>query len=139
MIKERDQKIIAELKKNSRASVRDIAAAIGSRPSTVHLRMKRLVEKGVIEKFTVKLNNELLEQGLIVFVFIRTNEQIKPEFFKNDAVTEAFGITGEYDLCLKCKFKDIMEFNKFIMKLRNDYKLRKTVTMVSTVVIKEEI
>ena len=59
--------------------------------------------------------------------------------FKNKAVKEAFGITGEYDICLKCKFKDINEFNNFIMDLRNKRNLRRTLTMVSTVVIKEEI
>ena len=139
MLREKDKKIIAELKKNSRASIRDIAAAIGSRPSTVHLRIKRLVEKGAIEKFTVKLNNEMVDESLIVFVFIRTDEQIPNEFFKSKAVKEAFGITGEYDICLKCKFKDINEFNDFIMNLRNKQNLRRTQTMVSTVVIKEEI
>ncbi len=139
MIGKKEQKIIEKLKQNSRASVRDIAASTGLRPSTVHSIIKRLTENGVIDKFTIKLNNKLIDEELIVFIFIRTNEEIKPEFFKNKAVKEAFGITGEYDIFLKCKFKDIQEFNDFIMNLRSKHDLRRTLTVVSTVVIKEEI
>jgi DNA-binding Lrp family transcriptional regulator len=135
----KDKKIIEQLKQNSRASVRDIASATNLRPSTVHSRMKKLTEQNVIEKFTVKLSNEAMEEDFIVFIFIRTNEKIKPEVFKNKSVKEAFGITGEYDVYLKCKFKDIKDFNEFILDLRNTHNLRKTLTMISTTVIKEDI
>jgi len=136
---DKDIKIINILKEDSRLSVRDIAASSKLRPSTVHSRIQKLKQEGVIEKFTVKLNNEKVDEGFIVFILIRTNEMIDSKVFKNKAVKEAFGVTGEYDVLLKCKFRDLKEFNEFIMKLRRENNIRRTMTMISTTLIKEEM
>jgi len=51
-----------------------------------------------------------------------------------------FGITGEYDMMVKLKFKDVTEFNDFIINFRDENKeVRKTITMVATVKLKEEL
>jgi len=139
MLSDKDLKIIEQIKQNSRASVRDIASATGLRPSTVHSRIKKLTKDKTIEKFTVKLNNEAVEEDFIVFVLLRSEKDIDNKIFKNAAVKEVFGITGEYDLLLKLKFSNINEFNNFIISFRKDNKLTKTLTMISTTVIKEEI
>jgi DNA-binding Lrp family transcriptional regulator len=60
-------------------------------------------------------------------------------FFNNKHIKEVFGITGEYDLVLKLKFKDIEEFNKFIISLRKNTAIKKTQTMIATIGIKEEV
>ena len=54
-------------------------------------------------------------------------------------VKEFFGITGEYDLLLKLKFKDVDEFNDFVIKFRKEQAIQTTLTMVVTADIKEEI
>ncbi|UCF07651.1 MAG: winged helix-turn-helix transcriptional regulator, partial [Thermoplasmata archaeon] len=66
----RDSKIINILKDNARASIRDISKKTGIRPSTVHPRIKRLSEQGVIEKFTLKLSDEKVGEGFTVFMLI---------------------------------------------------------------------
>ncbi len=139
MIDEKDLKIIEQLKQDSRASVRNIAAATNLRPSTVHQRITKLKKDNVIEKFTVKLNNEKVNEDFIVFVLLRSEKDIDNKIFKTNAVKEVFGVTGEYDLLMKLKFPDINEFNKFIIKFRKENELTRTLTMVSTVVKKEEI
>jgi hypothetical protein len=40
---------------------------------------------------------------------------------------------------LKLKFKDIEEFNQFIIKFRKEQPVETTLTMVSTTTLKEEI
>jgi len=135
---DKDLAIIQELKKNSRASIRDIAKTTNIRPSTVHVRINQLIKKGVIEKFTLKLNNEAFGENFIVFVLVKTNEEIKKSVFNQKAVREVFGVTGEHDLMMKLKFKDIEEFHKFLLKFRKENNVSSTVTMVSTITIKEE-
>ena len=54
-------------------------------------------------------------------------------------VREFFGITGEYDLFLKLKFRDVEEFNDFIIKFRKEPSIQTTLTMVVTANVKEEI
>jgi len=135
----KDLKIIDALRQNSRQSVRDISKKTGIRPSTVHQRIQKLIKDKVIERFTVKLDNEKVDEGFIVFVLVKTGKDIPNTAFSSDCIKEVFGVTGEYDLMLKLKFKDVAEFNDFIIKFRKDHGLRETMSLVGTVTLKEEI
>jgi DNA-binding Lrp family transcriptional regulator len=134
-----DLLIIGELKKNSRQPVRDIAKKTKIRPSTVHLRIRKLVKDKIIEKFTVKLDSKKTDENFIVFILVSTTKNIPNSFFSNVHVKEVFGITGEYDLIIKCKFKDVEEFNRFVLEFREYPQINKTVTMVGTLTLKEDM
>ena len=139
-IDETDKRILKELKKDSRETIRDIAKILSLRPSTVHQRILKLKENGVIEKFTIKTSNKEIGENFIVFMLVSTEGVILPEAaLKNDHIKEVFGITGEYDLMIKMKFLDVEEFNNFILDFRKKYGLKKTITMVGTVNLKEEL
>ncbi len=135
----KDHRIIEALQDNSRQSIRDLAKRLKIRPSTVHVRIQKLIKEKVIEKFTLKLNNKAIGESFIVFMFIATEKIIPDSAFGSKYVKEVFGITGEYDLLLKLKFRDIEEFNTFILKFRKDYGLKKTLTQIVTANVKEEI
>ena len=135
----KDWKIIEELRKDSRQTVREIAKATGIRPSTVHQRITRLRKDGAIEKFTVKLDNSASGENFIVLMFVSTSKDLLPSFFQNRHIKEAFGVTGEYDLMLKLKFSDVEEFNKFVIGLRKNKAITKTITSIATITLKEEI
>ncbi|MEK6917164.1 MAG: Lrp/AsnC family transcriptional regulator [Nanoarchaeota archaeon] len=139
MLDNTNKKIISELKKDSRQPIRDISKKTGLRPSTVHNRIKKLVDDGTITNFTIKLNNAKTGENFIVFILVNSEKEIPEIFFKKDNIKEVFGITGEHDLLLKCKFKDIEDFNKFILEFRKIPEISKTITMVSTTTIKEEL
>ena len=132
--------IIDVLKSNSRMSVRDIAKKTGLRPSTVHQRITKLKEEGVIEKFTIKVDNDAVEEGFIVYMLIKTKPNVTLEkVFSMPQVKEVFGVTGEYDIMVKMKFSDVNAFNDFILKFRKDQHIESTLTMVATASIKETI
>jgi DNA-binding Lrp family transcriptional regulator len=135
----KDYKIIEVLKQNSRISIRDLAKKNNLRPSTVHLRILKLKENNVIERFTLKLNNKEVGENFIVFMLIATEKEIDNKLFNNKHIKEVFGITGEYDLMLKLKFRDVEEFNNYIISFRKDSGIKKTLTMVSTITLKEDI
>jgi DNA-binding Lrp family transcriptional regulator len=133
----KDFRILEILKTDARISIRDLAKKANLRPSTVHQRILRLKKNKVIEKFTIKLNNSEVGENFIVFILIETEKDIDAKVFHNEHIKEVFGITGEYDLLIKLKFKDVTEFNEFIIKFRKEPGIKKTVTMVSTITIKE--
>ena len=137
----KDLAIIELLKTDARLSIRDIAKKTGIRPSTVHQRITNLKKAGIIEKFTIKLNNSAIGEDFIVFMMIKTkpNVLLDSKVINNKHVKEVFGTTGEYDLLLKLKFKDIVEFNDFVISLRKNKSITKTITSVATVNIKEEL
>ena len=137
----KDNAILTILKENSRTPIRDIAKSTGIRPSTVHDRLLKLKKENIIEKFTLKLNNKAVEENFIVLMLVKTkpSKLFNEEILRNKHVKEVFGITGEYDVLLKLKFKDVEEFNNFILKFRQEKQIVTTMTMVATANIKEEL
>src|SRR3989344_4771586 len=67
----KDQRIIDILKQDSREPIREISKKTKIRPSTVHHRIQKLLENGVIEKFTIKLNNKEVGENFIVFMLVK--------------------------------------------------------------------
>ena len=137
MIDIRDKKIISVLQENARAPIRDIAKKTKLRPSTVHQRITKLKEVGAIEKFTIKLDDAAVDENLTVFMLVNTKQDLTKEFLNNKHVKEVYGITGEYDLIIKLKFADVEDFNRFVINLRKNPSIAKTLTMVSTVKVKD--
>ena len=133
----KDYKIIEVLNKDSRTPIRDIAKLTNLKSSTVHDRIKKLIENRIIEKFTLKLNNELVNESIIAFVSLSLNETLPKTFFENSRLKEAFEITGEYDLLLKLKFRDLPDFNKYLADLRKNKSIKSFTTSLSTSSIKE--
>src|SRR3989344_5643447 len=139
---DRDLQILALLRQDARQSIRDIAKQTGIRPSTVHERIKRMVNDGVIEKFTLKLSNKAIGENFIVFMLVagKPTEYVGEGLLGNMVVKEAFGITGEYDLLIKLKFPDVEAFNDYVLKFRKlNKEVTKTLTMVVTANLKEEL
>jgi len=138
----KDIKILEILKADARLPIREIAKQTKIRPSTVHQRIQKLVESGVIEKFTIKLNDKEIGENFIVFMLVKgsTSEYVDNRFLNDRHVKEVFGVTGEYDLLIKLKFTNVEEFNGFILKFRKENKeIQSTLTMVATANLKEEI
>ena len=104
-------------------------------------RIKKLIESKTIEKFTIKLDNKAIGENFIAFMLIKgtTSEYINNKFLGKKNVKEVFGVTGEYDVLAKLKFKDVEEFNNFLITFRKEMKgVEATLTMVATANIKEE-
>ena len=137
----KDLKIIEILKNNAREPIKDITKKTAIRPSTVHQRIQRLIKNKVIEKFTIKLDNKAIGENFIAFMLIKgtTSDYIHSKFLNTKNVKEVFGVTGEYDVLVKLKFKDVEEFNGFLINFRKEMKgVQSTLTMVATANIKEE-
>jgi DNA-binding Lrp family transcriptional regulator len=134
----KDQKILGELKKNSRETIRNIAKKTGLRPSTVHQRIQKLEKDGTIEKYTLKISKNAAGENFVVYMLVQSGKNIEPHILSSPNIKEVYGITGEYDLLFKMKFKDVDSFNSFLLKFREAKGIKKTLTMVATVEIKEE-
>ncbi len=132
-----DLKIVRILQNNARETTQGIAQQTGMRPSTVHLRIKRLRERGVITRFTIELDDTKIGQDFVGFIFLTTNENLPKKVFDHPSIKEVYGVTGEYDLMIKMKCKDVKEFNQFLLDLRKNKAVTKTLSEVATLKIKE--
>ena len=137
MLDKKDQKILKELREDSRQSLKDISRETKIRPSTIHNRIQKLVKDNVIERFTIKTNPKKTGEQFVVYVLVKTAANIPDRYFSNPHIKEVFGITGQYDLIMKCRFTDIEGFNTFIIDFRNLDEVQETLTLIGTVQIKE--
>jgi DNA-binding Lrp family transcriptional regulator len=138
---DKDNAILEVLGRDARISVRKLGKLTGIRPSTVHQRIKRMVKDGIIQGFGVKLDHEKMGENLTVFMLVggSLDRYLDYRFLSSKHVLELHGITGEYDLLLKLRFKDMKQFNKFVIEFREKYSksITKTITMVQTASLKE--
>lgn len=72
-----DGAILRELIADSRISMADLGRRVGLAPSTVHKRIARLLESGVIERFTISLDPEIFARHTVAFLTIRVTDDAK--------------------------------------------------------------
>jgi Lrp/AsnC family leucine-responsive transcriptional regulator len=140
MIDEKDWKILERLEKNGRESIQTLSIETGMPPSTIHNRIKKMESSGVIEEYSVKLNEKIMGRDFTVYMLINgsTGNYLGENFLEKKEVAEVVGITGEYDLLIKMQFANIQDYNKFLTDFRQQYTehVKQTVTMVRTERIK---
>ncbi len=114
MIDEIDRKILTILQANSRSSNAELAQNVGLTISSVHERVKKLENKGIITGYSITVNPELLGKPLLAF--IRLSVEYDPE---KDSETPKKRVT---DMC--AQEPDILECHNvagedcYILKVR---------------------
>ena len=97
-----DQKILSELSKDSSISIPKLSEKINVNSSVVYSRIKRLVKKKLIERFTIEVNNKELGYGVKSLTGInmdsKKRDNIIQELFKIPGVREVTEVTGRFDI-----------------------------------------
>lgn len=139
---EKDKKILEILKENSKFTTREIAKRTLIPITTVHKRIKKLAEKGIIRKFTIELDYNKLDRGLAAVIFVTLDYKILKKdnmqekdlakrLMSLDAVEKTFHVTGLTDMILIVRVKDTNELESFIDKIKKAYgAIEKTQTLV---------
>jgi Lrp/AsnC family transcriptional regulator, regulator for asnA, asnC and gidA len=104
-------KIIDVLSKDSSVPFVEIAKQIGISDATVHVRVRRLISKGVINRFTLSLDNDLLGYDHLAFIGINIRpgfaDQITEGLSNLEEVMEIHEMHGIFDLFVKVRAKDL--------------------------------
>ena len=102
MISKEDEKLLAALKHNARASISDLARALDLSRTTVQNRLQRLTESGVIKGFTVELGESYLSNLVSAHVSIKVKQKLTArtniELRQLPQISALYAISGEYDL-----------------------------------------
>lgn len=137
-----DQKIILELEKDSRVSTSKIAKRTGIPQTTVHYRIKKLVEEKVIERYTVILNPEKIGKSILAYVLVLYDTQaMKDSNYRYEetangikaipGVEEFAYTTGQYDIILKVTAGSVKELSSVVLeRLRKIPGVLRTETLV---------
>nr|CBH37246.1 probable HTH-type transcriptional regulator [uncultured archaeon] len=115
-----DKKIIEMLQEDSRKTFVEIANELGVSDPTIHARVKKLQEAGIIEKFTAVLAPEKVEKGVAAFIEINikpnTIEAVIRNLIKLDEVLEIHETYGDYDIIAKIRAKTNEDLRDLVAK-----------------------
>ncbi|MCO6042229.1 Lrp/AsnC family transcriptional regulator [Thermococcus alcaliphilus] len=138
---ETDKNILRLLQEDGRMSYSEIARRIGIPESTIRLRVKKLIEEGVIRKFAALINPFKAGYNIVAFIAV----DIEPNKIKK-AVEElsklpevdVLGIaTGAHDVLMQVTVKDLQELESFLIeKLGKIEGIKSTETSILTSVKK---
>jgi len=64
-IDEIDERILDELRENSRVSYRELARSLGIPHTTVWTRIEKLRKRGIIKKFTIEVDEEKIKEAML--------------------------------------------------------------------------
>ena len=112
-----DIKILEELKENSRVSFNDISQRIGKTEATVRRRVKRLMDDGVIKKFTIdyELQSKPKTRATVkVEPDFKDIKRILRELIEIGEITDIWRLSGDCGLLLKVEIESIEKFNPLI-------------------------
>lgn len=121
-IDELDQQILRILEADGRISYRQLGQKLGIEESTARKRVVRLQEKGVIERFTIDVNETTLGRTITAFITVYPSLKHADEVIKSvinfDEVMESYNLSGRCGVFLKATFGDMKALNAFIAKIR---------------------
>ena len=121
-----DQKILAVLRENARATNVEIAQRVGLSEAPCSRRIRRLEELGVVEGYTARLNPEAVGLGFRAYVTLvldyltgSTAQQFIDRIGEIPEVVSCYIVSGGYDAILYVAAADSRAYSDIVF-----YKLR---------------
>jgi len=113
-----DQKILSELSKDSSISIPKLSEKINANSSVVYSRIKRLINKKLIERFTIEINNKELGFGVKSITGInmdsKQRDNVIQELFKIPSVREVAEVTGRFDILVTMYAENLNDMYKIV-------------------------
>jgi len=114
-----DRKIMAILRDNARESFTNMAEAVGTSEGTVRARVKRLMDDGVIRKFTIRTAGSNVKALIEVSVTNNVNTaEVAAKSRAWEGVESVWEVTGENDIVVVADCPNTSDLNAIIDKIR---------------------
>jgi len=138
-----DIKLLKLLQESSEIPYAALGRKLGISSSGVHKRVKRLIARGVIERFAAIVSSTALGKRLKAFVGISTSPgtctKVIEELKRRPEILEIHEIAGEHDLFTKIITKDTIELNKILHEIDSIPGVTTTRTLVVLKTEKESV
>ena len=115
-----DMKLLFELTKNGNVSVPSLSKKLGINSSVLYSRIKRLVRKKLIKKFTIEIDDSLLGIGVKASIGISRDPKFKTEIHKGlleiSEVISVSEVTGRFDIMIEVYTKDLEDLHTVVIE-----------------------
>jgi Lrp/AsnC family transcriptional regulator, leucine-responsive regulatory protein len=141
-----DRKLVNLMQRDASRTNVDMAGEVGLSPSSCLRRVQRLRKSGVIDRIVAILNPARAGRVIKAFVTVELKlhgEQHMRRFLDiartEDAVSHAYSVTGETDVVLMLRLRDMEEFDALCDRLfRDQTNVARFFTMIVIRTAKEE-
>lgn len=139
---EKDKKLLELLAKNCKLTTKELSRKTGMPITTVHNRIKKLEEDGIIKGYIALYDYKKLGKMIQAFVQINVSythpnggkfsqEDLAKHIATLPSVEECFIMTGTSDILIRVSTKDVEELNDLVInRLRNMDGIQNTVTAI---------
>ncbi len=113
-----DLQILSELSNDASISVPRLSKKINVNSSVIYSRIKKLVKRKLIERFTIVVNDAELGYDVKALTGInidsKKRDHIIEELFKIDGVREIAEVTGRFDILVTMYSKSLETMHKMV-------------------------
>jgi Lrp/AsnC family transcriptional regulator for asnA, asnC and gidA len=136
-----DKKILDILQKDARLPYSRIAKMLNLSESTIHMRLKRLRDQGILRGFIADIDPERAGKSIMAFVLIKAEpkryENVLKVIGQMKEVYELYDVTGEYYALAKVRVSNREELAKVLDDIGHIEGIISTYTMFTLRIIKE--
>lgn len=125
--------------------IAQLAKKLKQPATTIHYNIKRLEQEGIIKAYGAVYDYKKAGMNHGTFLLINLGEEdygdpekIAEDLAKDENVESVDIVTGDYELIVKMRNKDIDDYYEKVKYLVNKYKFRKTLSLTSLKQIKTE-
>jgi Lrp/AsnC family leucine-responsive transcriptional regulator len=139
-----DRRILSSLVVDSRKSYAQVGQEVGLSTAAVHERVKKLIERGVIERFSLRIRPEAVGLHLTAFVFLRHDggvhcRDLAPTLARIPEVCELHSVAGEYDFLLKIRTTQARGLEDVLFAIKSIEGVQRTLsTIVLSTIVDEK-
>ena len=127
-----DRKILRLLSQDARTSYKRIGEVVGLSEGAVRKRVKRLVDQGVIKRFTVLVDDRSMIKALTMINVDPSvpTPEVADLLMRIEGVQEVYEVTGTYDAIALIMASDMNMLNRCIDGIRRVKGVRNTNTCI---------
>ena len=117
---ELDMKLLYELTMDANISVPNLSKKLGINASVLYSRIKRLVKKKLIKKFTIVIDDSLLGIGVKASVGINRDPKFKDTIYKalneTPEVASISEVTGRFDMMIRVYAENLEALHSVVIE-----------------------
>ncbi len=130
-----DRRIITLLTEDGRMSVTELADEVHLSLSAASQRLRRLRDSGAIERFTIRLDGEVVGRPIDALVDLQLApgapwSGIDESLRDNPDVVDAVHVTGGFDYQIRVRTRTIGDLDQLLQALKETMGVRETSTRV---------
>jgi Lrp/AsnC family transcriptional regulator, leucine-responsive regulatory protein len=135
MMDDRDKLILSALQDNARATLGDIAERVGLAASSVHDRVRKLEQTGIIKGYRAEVDAEAV--GLFVTALVsvmpldpRQPDDLPQRVLEFAEVEDCHSVAGDENYILKVRTRTTADLEDFLRRLREKAGVQTRTTVV---------